>query len=326
MRPRKKDRHLPACVYQRNGAFYYVKGGKWRSLGRDLNAALTEYARIVAQPEGGMATLIDKALADHKKNVKASTFRQYETAARKLKVILAEFRPDQVQTRHIAQIKAALAGTPNMANRCLSVLKIVFAYAVEQQLVDTIPTAGIKPLKEAKRKRYIHDDEFRKIHAKAGPRLQVIIDLAYLTGQRITDVLAIRLSDLTETGIEFEQKKEGVRLCVAWTPDLQAAVARAKTLQGPVRALTLLKNRRGKAPDYRTVRDQWEAACTAAGVEDAHLHDLRAKAITDAKREGKDAQALAGHTNAEMTNRYIRLREHVLVFGPSIGHLLEASG
>lgn len=326
MRPRKKDRHLPACVYLRSGTYYYVKAGKWRPLGRDLNAALTEYARIVAQPEGGMAKVIDDALADHKRNVKASTFRQYETAARKLKVILAEFRPDQVQARHVAQIKAALAGTPNMANRCLSVLKIVFAYAAENQLVDSIPTAGIKPLKEAKRKRYIHDDEYRKIHAKAGARLQVIMDLAYLTGQRITDVLSIRLSDLTETGIEFEQQKEGVRLCVVWTPELREAVARAKALQGPVRALTLLKNRRGKAPDYRTVRDQWEAACTAAGVEDAHLHDLRAKAITDAKRQGKDAQALAGHANPEMTDRYIRRREHLLVYGPSIGNLMDATG
>ena len=49
-RPRKKDRHLPACVFQRHGAIWYVKRGKWTRLGptSDLAGALAEYARIQA--------------------------------------------------------------------------------------------------------------------------------------------------------------------------------------------------------------------------------------------------------------------------------------
>jgi hypothetical protein len=35
-----------------------------------------------------------------------------------------------------------------------------------------------------------------------------------------------------------------------------------------------------------------------SGIEDFHFHDIRAKALTDAKRLGMDAQGLAGqHTN-----------------------------
>jgi len=39
-----------------------------------------------------------------------------------------------------------------------------------------------------------------------------------------------------------------------------------------------------------------------------HFHDLRAKAVTDAKRaHGRDfAQALAGHASCEMTDAYVR--------------------
>ena len=119
----------------------------------------------------------------------------------------------------------------------------------------------------------------------------------------------------------FEQRKTGARLTVRWSPELRAVVERAKGLHGNVRALTLLHARRGKAVDYRTTRDQWERACEAAGVTDAHLHDLRAYALTRAKQQGLDATALAGHTSAAMTRRYLRDREIPLVDGPSIGRI-----
>jgi hypothetical protein len=45
---------------------------------------------------------------------------------------------------------------------------------------------------------------------------------------------------------------------------------------------------------------------------------MRAKALTDAKRQGYDPQVLAGHTDARMTARYIRLRETPLATGPRL--------
>jgi len=315
MRPRKHQRDLPACVYRKHGAYWFVKRGKWTRLGADLRTAMQRYSELAGAPQGEMPDLIDEALATFK--VTPSTARQYATAGRKLKAMLVEFSPDQVKPRDVAAIKVALAKTPNMANRCLSVLRQVFAYAVERQMVDSNPCIGIERHAEHKRTRYLTDEEFTAIRAHSGPRLRVIVDLAYLTGQRISDVLAIRRADLTAEGIRFKQGKGGVTLTVAWTPALETVVAEAKGLHRNLVALTLLHNRRGKAPDYRTVRDQWDKACKAAGVTDAHLHDLRAKSLTDAKREGQDATALAGHASAAMTERYIRLRESPLVRGPS---------
>lgn len=39
------------------------------------------------------------------------------------------------------------------------------------------------------------------------------------------------------------------------------------------------------------------------------FHDIRAKALTDAKNKGMDAQTLAGHSSASMTEHYIKQRE-----------------
>ena len=63
MRPRKKDRHLPACMYLKHGAYYLVRKGKWDRLGTDFQASLLEYARLIDKSsQGGMQKLIDDAL------------------------------------------------------------------------------------------------------------------------------------------------------------------------------------------------------------------------------------------------------------------------
>jgi integrase len=134
-------------------------------------------------------------------------------------------------------------------------------------------------------------------------------------------VLRIRRSDITDDGIRFAQQKTGARLVVRWTPRMRDAVRRAAELQGSVPTLTLLRNRRGKAPDYRTIRLQWDTACQAAGITDAHLHDLRALAATAAQAQGLDAQQLLGHRTQANTARYLRDRSDMLVDGPSIGQL-----
>lgn len=318
-RPRKNNTHLPPRVYAKHGAYWHVRAGRWTRLGVTLEDALIAYARIHEAPRGGMPDLIDTVLEHIRPKLSKSTITQYEIGGRKLKKMLQQFAPDQVRPKHIAAIKVALAPTPNMANRCLSLLRQVFAWALEQQLVESNPAVGIKRHAEAKRGRLISMDEYGAIYAKAGPRLQVIMDILIRTGQRVGDVLRIRRADLTEEGIRFVQQKTKAKLVVPWTPELRAVVDRARVLNGNIRALTLLHNRRGKTPDYRTVKDQWDKACKAAGVADAHLHDLRAVALTAARRQGLNATRLAGHSSPAQTERYLRDREEPLAEGPSFG-------
>ena len=66
----------------------------------------------------------------------------------------------------------------------------------------------------------------------------------------------------------------------------------------------------------RTIRDKWERACKLSSVQDAHIHDLRAMAITAARAQGLDAQALAGHTSPAMTRRYLDSKEVPVVDSP----------
>lgn len=317
-------------MYPKHGAYWYVKNGKWTRLPSTgpstLASALEAYAALVETPKGGMPALIDEALVVIGKRVAASTAGQYEDAAKILKRKLVQFAPGQVRPVHVVALRQSLVNTPNMANRCLSVLRSVFDYALEQQRIESNPAIGVKRLKEKKRDRLITPQEYVAIYAKAGPRLQVIMDLCIRTGQRITAVLRIRRTDLTEEGIRFGRHKTDGKGVTAWTPELRAVVERAKALNGNIRSLTtLLRNKRGKAPDYRTVRDQWDEAVKAAGVTDAHLHDLRAVAATWAKRQGLNPTALLMHSSPAQTERYLRGREEPVIEGPSFGHLIDGA-
>lgn len=322
MRPRKKDRHLPACVHFRHGAYYLVKSGKWHPLGKDLRVALAEYGRRITEPKGGMVGLIETALHDLKPRVARNTWMQYQTAGRKLKHLFADLTPQQVLPKHVVQMKRMMRDKPNMANRCLSVLRQVFDYALEEQLVDSNPAVGIKRNLEAKRERLISKKEYRLIYKHAAPRLQVIMDLLYFTGQRVRDVLHIKNSDLLEDGLAFTQQKTGVKLIVRWTPELRDAVARAEALRDRPTP-TLLHNRFGKVLDYSSIHLQWANATLAANVLDADLRDIRAMSGTATNEQGLDATKLLGHTSPTMTKRYLRGRKIPHVDGPSFGQSVD---
>lgn len=322
MRPRKRNRHLPSCIYLSHGAYYLVRDGKWIPLGKDLAGAIAEYGRRMAQPKNGMATLIDSALAHLAVGKSPNTVAQHRRLGKSLRKIFSDFTPEQVEPRHVAKVKVSLSKTPFRANQLVSLLRSIFALAVDWQIVPSNPCVGLRRLEQPKRTRYITDAEYMRIRTAAVPLVQAVMDLCYLTGQRIGDVLAIRHEDLLDEGIRFQQQKTGAKLLVRWTPDLRAAVTRAKALGGNVRALTLFHTRRGTPPSYQFVKQKWDAARTAAGIPTARIHDLRAKALTDAKREGKDAQALGGHTSEKQTADYIRLRETPSVDGPSFRRLL----
>lgn len=317
MRPRKTDRHLPPCVFHRHGAYYLVRRGKWTRLAADLPEALREYARLHAQPSDGMAALIEDAMPLILAGKAAQTVAQYNVAARRLQSIFAEYAPHQVTARDVMQLRRHFADSPATANRTISVLRQVMDYALEQELIDANPCVGIKRVAQQARTRRIERSEFDAIQSQAGDLLSVVMDLCYLTGQRIGDVLKIRRADLREEGIYVEQEKTGVRLVVAWTTELRAAVEQAKGLWGATPGLYLLRGRNFQPPTYPQIWKQWRKACAAAGVVGATIHDLRAMSGTEAEAQGHDPQRLLGHTDGKMTRRYLRDKTVSVVEGPS---------
>ncbi|GAB4303613.1 MAG: hypothetical protein Kow0096_25710 [Thiohalomonadaceae bacterium] len=169
--------------------------------------------------------------------------------------------------------------------------------------------------REHRRDRYISDDELRWLHSAADEQWQCIIELAYVTAARRGDLMKMHLSDLERDVLVIRQGKTEARVRYELTPELHSIIDRAKKLRRRVGTLHLFATRDGKPYSESGWESSWRRIRERAGVENVHFHDLRAKALTDAKRAaGRDyAQALAAHASGDMTEAYIRARDSIVV-------------
>lgn len=328
MRPRKTDRHLPRCVYERRGAYYYVKNGVWKPLGRDLPGALAAYARLHSvKPEGSLDAHIDAAMRVilvKTPPLAESTKVAYWAAAKWIKRLFRKI-PDlrQIGSNEVRTAKRLLGDKPVMANRVIVVLRELFEYWAEQGIVSDNPAMMVKKYRTVSRSRLVTPQEFNAIYSHASEQMQIILDLWRLTGQRVMDAATIKRVDLRDEGIYFRQAKTKAELIVRWNPELRETVERAKALHGNVKALTLLHDAKGKPLRYGTVHKMWRAA--SQGVEDVQARDIRAMALTTMKQQKgkKAAQDLGGHKREATTEIYLRDREITVVDGPSFGQVLD---
>lgn len=303
-------RKLPRYMHFKHGRYYFVKANKWHPLSKDYAESLRLFAdRVNVNPKGALDSLIERALDDMKIEVAASTFKNYLICARRVSTSFAEFGPQQIKPQHIAEFLDMHKATPSMANLMRSFLKGMFQRAVRWGIVDANPVRDIEQFKTKKRDRYITADEYRAIHEHASPTLRCLMDLAYITGQRIGDVMGIRYADIDDTGVFIRQQKTGNRVLISMTPDLEATIAQARAIHRSVKGLTLFHKNDGTPLAYTTIYGHWKRACAAAKVENAHFHDIRAASATDAKSYGLDSKTLLGHTTDSSHNRYLRSKE-----------------
>lgn len=316
MRPRTRDRHLPPCVYWKHGAFWLVRKGKWIRLGAKYHEALVAYAKATAPSGAGVPGLIDKALPFITEGRAQSTIDRYEHAAGLVKEVFRDRAPDQVRHGDVVEMLDGFSDRRALANRMLTVLRMVYQWALDRQIVEADPTVSVKRFKQTARDRLISDAEYKAIYAKCAPWLQIVVDICYLTGQRIGDVLTIERTNLRDDGIYFKQQKTGKQLIVAWTPELNDAVKRAKALGGAKSVRYLLAGRGGRLRLHSNVWRAFKTAARKANVPNVTLHDLRAMSGTEAEKQGSDPTALLGHTDRRTTRSYLRDKTPRVVVGP----------
>jgi integrase len=313
MRRRKTNRHLPQCMYLKHGRYYHVIDGKWHPLSRDYAEALSQYARRTKQASG-IGELIDRTL--EAADVKPNTMRQYQQVAGKIKEAFIEFDPDQVKPRHIAAFLDHNRKTPAMANRMRSVLKIAFNNAVRWGLCDSNPVIGIEPFKERGRgHKYLSDEDYLAIRSSARKHIALMMDLAYLTGQRVGDIITLKSSDIKDGAVYFEQQKTGQRVAVEINDAIAEALRAVRALR-KAKGIYLFHTGRGEPYSYYSVADGFRKARDKAGVTDVQFRDIRAKSATDAEAEGLNPGILLGHRNPQTTNRYLRKRRTMKAVGP----------
>jgi len=306
------------CRTSKNGArwYYYDHGGKprrWEPLGRHEARALARYSSIVtavpAAP-GSVAQMLADALDDLRGKVTAGTLAHYAGFKKHLQAVFTD--PPEIITQ--AEILGYLARCPRTSFRGeIAFLSQAYALWMLEGRLTFNPCFGVKiKRKGSKRTRLLTWGEVDRIVAKADERLAVAIELAVALGLRISDCCRLRWRDVDEY---LDTQKTGSRIAWERSDGLDSLLSRCRALQARVGSLHVLCDRRGRPWKPGTLRDHWDAAVEAAGVADAHFHDLRAAAASEVKkRHGEEAaKEFLGHKSLATTQTYLRDREARLV-------------
>lgn len=326
---------LPARVYVKHGAYYFVDhANKWHHLGRVKDGLPAMYRALATRTEqlkraGMVPEAVTEWLDDprHKWSVKTRT--EYEAMGKVISEAFREFHAAEVTEADCADFLEtwASSGKARMHNRYKSCLiQIMRKAALKGWRTGANPAREVPGMSTPGRKQVVEDADIARLKACAmigkdgqptdsGPALCKMIDLALLTGQRVSDIIKMRWQDVTDDGLYIEQGKgKGrVRILLEWTPALKSAVDACA--EGTDRIGHLLKTKRkGKAAaggkyTYWGIRSAWVRACERAEIDprDLHIHDMRGRAGVDkTASDGKEAaQKMLGHANMRTTEHYV---------------------
>ncbi len=179
------------------------------------------------------------------------------------------------------------------------------------------PCSGIKGIKEIGRKNvYIDDSMFQAVYMAASQPLKDAMDLAYLTGQRPSDVLKMTEHDINDGAISVTQGKTGSKLRINIQGELSILMQRIMSRKSThkVRSLSLIVDDNGERMPATKLRGHFDRARETAGISKNlfQFRDLRGKAATDKTESSGDirqAQKQLGHTNIRMTEHYVKSRK-----------------
>jgi len=302
------------------GVYYYDHGrdasGKrcFERLGKDLAQAKIRWAQIEAQAEesaakGTVASVLDYYEKQHLPDLGERTQRDRRVYLRNLRKVMGHISANALKPQHIASYLES-RGSPVSANREITTLAVAYRKAMRIGMVDSNPCDGVQRNPERARSRYVTDADFLAVKAMCEPWLQAVMDLAYITGMRLSDLLALRHQQIDDQGIHFTSAKTGERQLIERTPALAEVLNRLKQ-QRPVRGLHVICTTRGQPYSTYGFSSIWrrrrDAALSDGRIRETYTwHDIRAKSATDAEEQGLNAQHLLGHTTPEQTRVYLR--------------------
>ena len=140
-RRRKKDKHLPANIYHRHGAYYFRHyTGKWIHMGRSLGEM---YRRLADYAEDDRGTKLVNDLCDRYQREILSGYTVKEQKNRivhlvRIRAAFGKMAVQDIEARHIRAFRDKLGQRfglewrrPQLARKSLSVLSHVFSVAVD---------------------------------------------------------------------------------------------------------------------------------------------------------------------------------------------------
>lgn len=286
---------LPPCVYHKHGAYYLVKRNKWTRLGSTMAEMYAAIGRIEAGEVRTFSDLLSRYEREVIPDKAPATRRDQRRQAKLLRAVFGAMDPADIKPAHVARYLDERGGT--RANREVALLSHIFKKAIRWGLVERNPCTGVERNTERARTRYVSDAEFWARWEQVSEPLQLCMELLYVTGQRLGDVLRIRESHITDEGVAVTQGKTRTRLMLVWTDKLEDVVSRCRQRPSDEDDPPLLRTNQGKAYTVSGIGSMWRKVPWEG--EPFQLRDLRAKSASD-----HESGAHLGHRSSAVLRRF----------------------
>lgn len=288
-------------------------------LGTDFAEAKRRWEELEGLRDTGAGTL-KQAFDKFERDVlptyaSATTRRDYANSLRAMRPTMERATWEAITTPMLAAYRDQRSAKTR-ANRELALLSLVWKWAREWGYTQLpYPGQGMRKNPERPREVQITDAVFSALYAQADPVLRDALDWITATGLRITDVLALRLTNCRDGVVRVQASKTGkaaefVIAASSVIPRLiESRMANKRAMH-----LRMLATPTGRAVTERMLHDRFVAARDAASNAIPELADLlRGLVLRDMRKRAAalapdlaTAATLLQHSSTAVTRRHYR--------------------
>ncbi len=239
-RPRKQKSGVVHYYY-----YYYDHGGKPRketALGSDYGLAIQKWAeleRAATIPADAKLTFRQAAERYRVEVIPTKSEGTRRNNNRELDSLIQFFDDppgplDAIRPTHVFNCLQWRRSAPVAANREKSLLSHLWNRCRQKGYTDLPnPCAGVNRFREDGRDVYVEDDILQRVYDAADQVLKDAMDLAYLTGQRPTDMRELDRRNIKDGTLVLRQGKTKTPVRIAITGELKVLIDRLLSLKRP---------------------------------------------------------------------------------------------
>jgi len=224
-----------------------------------------------------------------------------------------------IRPHEVASLVNSLAlERPSTAKRVLFETRDVFDQAMNYGWIDRNPASSVKPPVVHVQRKRLTLEQWQLIRAQASstmpPWVARMMTLALVTGQRRSDLVKMKFSDVWDDHLHIEQAKTGARLALPLTLKLDALGITLKAAIADCRKYAvgkeyMLRKHNGQQLADASLSARFEEARDGAlplfrTGHPPSLHECRSLAERLYRGQGINTMVLLGHKHQAMTDMY----------------------
>lgn len=248
-------------------------------------------------------------------NIKGKTLENRASSIKWIKKNLGDYELEKIKPYEIAlPLKEEYKVYPSKSKRLLIEIKNMFTEAIIYDWTERNPASHLKNQRAPVQRKRISLDDFNKLYEyaklNAQPWVVTMLLLAVTTGQRRSDLMGMKYSDIVDGHLLITQQKTGTRISIptkirlnAIGVSLEEVIEKSK-LDSRQGAYILRKNN-GDSPCPASLSASFEKLVDAVLISNSvSLHDCRSLSERLYREQGLNTRLLLGHMSQRMTDMY----------------------